>query len=95
MDELEAVEIKANATMGVQKGGGVRSTFIAQSAGERLRLRFAVVLGLLRVARQHNIASHPGVLLLDSLKAEEFKMPMRSNSSRQSSRLRLASRECR
>jgi hypothetical protein len=73
MDELEAVDIKANATMGVQKGGGARSTFIAQSAGERLRLRFAVVLGLLRVARQHNIASHPGVLLLDSLKAEEIQ----------------------
>lgn len=73
MDELEAVDIRANATMGVQKGGGARSTFIAQSAGERLRLRFAVVLGLLRVARQHNIASHPGVLLLDSLKAEEIQ----------------------
>ncbi|MER7243085.1 ATP-binding protein [Kribbella sp. NPDC000426] len=71
--ELERVSIKRNANMDVFKGGGAKGPFGGQSAGERMRLRFAVVLGLLRVGRQHGIASHPGLLLLDSLKAEEMQ----------------------
>jgi hypothetical protein len=71
--ELERVSIKRNANMDIFKGGGAKGPFGRQSAGERMRLRFAVVLGLLRVGRQHGIASHPGLLLLDSLKAEEMQ----------------------
>ena len=71
--ELEAVRIKANGTMDVTKGGGATSTFSSQSPGERLRLRYALVVSLLRLARERGIAGHPGLLLLDSLKAEEVQ----------------------
>ena len=71
--ELERIKIKGNGTMDVTKGGGARSSFSAQSPGERLRLRYALVVALLRTARSRDIAGHPGLLLLDSLKAEEVQ----------------------
>lgn len=71
--ELENIKIKANGNMDVTKGGGARSSFSAQSPGERLRLRYALVVALLRTARTRGIAGHPGLLLLDSLKAEEVQ----------------------
>lgn len=71
--ELEGVRIKANGTMDVTKGGGATSSFSSQSPGERLRLRYALVVSLLRLAREREIAGHPGLLLLDSLKAEEVQ----------------------
>lgn len=71
--ELESINIKGNGTMDVTKGGGSKSSFSSQSPGERLRLRYALVIALLRTARERNIAGHPGMLLLDSLKAEEVQ----------------------
>lgn len=71
--ELESVRIKANGTMDVTKGGGAKSSFSSQSPGERLRLRYALLISLLCLARERGIAGHPGVLLLDSLKAEEVQ----------------------
>ena len=71
--ELEGVRIKANGTMDVTKGGGIASSFSSQSPGERLRLRYALLISLLRLARERRIAGHPGLLLLDSLKAEEVQ----------------------
>jgi hypothetical protein len=73
ISELESVKIKGNGNMDVTKGGGARSSFSAQSPGERLRLRYALVVALLRTARARGIAGHPGLLLLDSLKAEEVQ----------------------
>lgn len=73
ISELEHIRIRANGTMEVTKGGGARSSFSAQSPGERLRLRYALVVALLRTARARGIAGHPGLLLLDSLKAEEVQ----------------------
>lgn len=71
--ELESINIKGNGNMDVTKGGGARSSFSSQSPGERLRLRYALVVALLRTARARHIAGHPGLLLLDSLKAEEVQ----------------------
>lgn len=71
--ELEDIKIKSNGNMDVTKGGGARSSFSSQSPGERLRLRYALVVALLRTARTRDIAGHPGLLLLDSLKAEEVQ----------------------
>lgn len=73
MGELENVRIKANGTMDVTKGGGATSSFSSQSPGERLRLRYALLISLLRLAQERGIAGHPGLLLLDSLKAEEVQ----------------------
>lgn len=71
--ELEGIKVKANGNMDVTKGGGATSSFSSQSPGERLRLRYALVVALLRTARARGIAGHPGLLLLDSLKAEEVQ----------------------
>jgi hypothetical protein len=73
ISELEGIKIKGNGTMDVTKGGGARSSFSSQSPGERLRLRYALVAALLRTARIRDIAGHPGLLMLDSLKAEEVQ----------------------
>jgi hypothetical protein len=73
ISELERIRIKANGHMEVTKGGGASSMFGAQSPGERLRLRYALIVALLRTARLRGIAGHPGLLLLDSIKAEEVQ----------------------
>lgn len=73
IDELESIKVKANGHMDVTKGGGATSSFGSQSPGERLRLRYALIVALLRTARARGIAGHPGLLLLDSLKAEEVQ----------------------
>lgn len=67
------VRINRAARLTVIKGGVQAGGFSAQSPGERLRLRVATVLALLRVGHRRNIATHPGLLMLDSLKAEEVQ----------------------
>lgn len=69
--EINKIIVKGNATMDIYKGGADKSPFRAQSPGERFRLRYALLVALLRVAQKHKIAGHPGLLLLDSIKAEE------------------------
>jgi hypothetical protein len=59
--------------MRIEKGGVVAGAFSAQSPGERLRLRIATVIALLRVGTRLNIATHPGLLMIDSLRAEEVQ----------------------
>jgi hypothetical protein len=73
IDNLESVDLKRNLNMPVTKGGGRTAPFGRQSAGERLRLRYALLIALLRIGRRRSIASHPGLLLLDSLRAEEIQ----------------------
>jgi hypothetical protein len=73
ISELESIRVKANGNMDVTKGGGATSGFSSQYPGERLRLRYALLIALLRTARSRGIAGHPGLLLLDSLKAEEVQ----------------------
>lgn len=73
MTNLESVSLKRNLHMPVVKGGGASAAFGQQSAGERLRLRYALLIALLRIGHRRSIASHPGLLLLDSIKAEEVQ----------------------
>jgi hypothetical protein len=67
------VRINRAAALKIFKGGTDTGGFSAQSPGERLRLRIATVLALLRIAHRRGIATHPGLLMLDSLKAEEVQ----------------------
>jgi len=53
--------------------GGSSSWFSSLSPGERLRLRVATVVALLRVGARLGIATHPGILMVDSLRAEEVQ----------------------
>lgn len=73
MTALERVEIDRAARLKVIKGGGAQSFFGKQSPGEQVRLRIAVVIALLRIGARRGISTHPGLILLDSPKAEEVQ----------------------
>ncbi len=73
MRDLDRVKIDRAARLEVYKVGGPKEWFGKQSPGERLRLRIAVVVALLRVGTQFGLATHPGLLLIDSPKAEEVQ----------------------
>lgn len=45
--------------------------YSACTPGEKLCLRIALVIALLRVAEAHGVGRHPGLLLVDSIGAEE------------------------
>jgi hypothetical protein len=70
---LDRVVADRAGRLQVYKTGGPREWFTTQSPGERLRLRIAVVVALLRIGRRHGVASHPGLLLIDSPRSEEVQ----------------------
>ena len=67
---LEAAKLNMAAQLRLVKGG-TKTSFSRQTPGEKLRLRIAVVVALLRVAHNFGIGRHPGLLLIDSIGAEE------------------------
>ena len=73
MADLDRVKIDRGARLQVWKTGGPREWFKYQDPGERLRLRIAVVVALLRVGAKFGLATHPGLLMIDSPKAEEVQ----------------------
>lgn len=73
MSALERMEVNRAAQLKVIKGGGAQSFFGKQSPGEQVRLRIAVVIALLRVGAKLGISTHPGLVLIDSPKAEEVQ----------------------
>lgn len=73
MTSLERVEIDRAAHLKVTQDGGATDDFGKQDAGARLRLRIAVAIALLRVGAARKLSTHPGLLLIDSPKAEEVQ----------------------
>lgn len=67
---LEETKLNLAAQLRLVKGGTATS-FSHQTPGEKLRLRIAVVVALLRVAHNFGVGRHPGLLLIDSIGAEE------------------------
>jgi hypothetical protein len=67
---LEETKLNLAAQLRLVKGGAATS-FSHQTPGEKLRLRIAVVIALLRVAHKFGVGRHPGLLLIDSIGAEE------------------------
>jgi hypothetical protein len=67
---LESVNLSSNATLALTKGGEDTS-FGKVTAGERLRLRIATAIALLRVGKERGLGRHPGLLIIDSPGAEE------------------------
>jgi hypothetical protein len=51
--------------------GGEDTSFSKVTAGERLRLRIATAIALLRVGKERGLGRHPGLLIIDSPGAEE------------------------
>jgi hypothetical protein len=66
---LERVSIAGNG-IGLTVSG-VTSAFGRQTAGQRLRLRIALVIAMMRLARDTGQGHHPGLLFIDSPGAEE------------------------
>lgn len=72
LSEITATKIDRGARIRVQKLGDVTTSFSKLSLGERLRLKVAVVIALLRVASDGFPGRHPGLLVIDSPAAEEM-----------------------
>ncbi len=70
IEALETVHLRSNASLMIKKGGAATS-FSKVTAGERLRLRLATAIALLRVGRRLGIGRHPGLLIIDSPGKEE------------------------
>ncbi|KVC91082.1 hypothetical protein WI77_15085 [Burkholderia ubonensis] len=67
---LERVEIRGN---GIRlRVSGVDSNFSDQTPGQRLRLRIALVIAMMKLARLSGKGNHPGLLFMDSPGAEEL-----------------------
>ena len=71
MTDVEEISIKRNANVHVRKGGSI-SSFGDLSPGERLRVRIATVVALIKSAHEHGAGRHPGLLMIDSPTAEEM-----------------------
>lgn len=70
LENLQTVHLDLAARLKLTKGD-VADWFSRQTPGEKLRLRIAVIIALLRVAHQNRIGRHPGLLLIDSIGAAE------------------------
>lgn len=73
MVSLENVHIDRAARMQVTQDGGGKDWFSKCNPGARLRLRIALVIALLRVGAAHGVSTHPGLVMIDSPKAEEVQ----------------------
>lgn len=65
IDNLDSVKLNRNGGMEVTTAG-VEEAFKQLSGGERVRLRVAVIVALLRIGHRSGVGSHPGLVLLDS-----------------------------
>ncbi|HEN3622623.1 TPA: hypothetical protein U5E34_003497 [Yersinia enterocolitica] len=67
---LESIELSSDAKMTVHKGNQ-KSPFSKLTPGERLRLRIATAIALLRIGKELGVGRHPGLLIIDSPGSEE------------------------
>jgi TolA-binding protein len=70
IEQLDRVQLDLAARLQVWKGGAT-TWFSKLSPGERLRLRVATIVAMLRVAQEKGIGRHPGLLIIDSPGAQE------------------------
>jgi hypothetical protein len=67
---LESVALNTNGSLKITKGAQ-GTNFSAVTPGERLRLRLATAISLLRVGHERGLGRHPGLLIIDSPGNEE------------------------
>ena len=78
VQNLDSVKLDRAGKVNAVKAG-VKTPFKRLSRGDRLRLRIATVIALLRVGADRGVATHPGLLLIDSVAAEEVaEVPART-----------------
>jgi hypothetical protein len=68
--DLDSVNVQRNGNINAIKDGE-KTPFDDFSRGERLRMRIATVIALLRISTRRGTTSHPGLLLIDAVGAEE------------------------
>ncbi|WP_435238465.1 hypothetical protein [Streptomyces sp. YPW6] len=68
---LTSVNLSLGGQLNAVKSGS-KHRFSAFSPVDRLRMRIAVVVGMIKVSRRRGIMSHPGLLLIDAPTAEEL-----------------------
>ena len=71
MIQLSEARLKGNAQLDIVKGGK-STTFGAVTVGEKLRLKIATVLAILKSGEKRGIGRHPGLLFIDSPGAQEL-----------------------
>ncbi|GGI27862.1 AAA family ATPase [Bradyrhizobium guangdongense] len=74
IENLEKLSIDGATRMKLTKGGQ-QSYFSAQTAGEKVRLKVAATLAILKIAETEGVGRHPGLLLVDSPGANEMVAP--------------------
>ncbi|KIF67133.1 hypothetical protein HY68_36080 [Streptomyces sp. AcH 505] len=78
VQNLDSVRLDRSGKVNAVKAG-VKTPFKSLSRGDRLRMRIATVIALLRVGADRGVAAHPGLLLIDSVAAEEVtEVPART-----------------
>ncbi|MFE6904018.1 hypothetical protein ACFVFJ_45685 [Streptomyces sp. NPDC057717] len=68
---LTSVDLNLAGHLNARKTGA-KHPFKAFSPTDRLRVRIAAIVGMIKVGRQRGIMSHPGLLLIDAPTAEEL-----------------------
>ncbi|MET3952843.1 hypothetical protein [Arthrobacter sp. UYEF36] len=71
IDNLEHVALKGNANMRVWTGGA-EDGYASITGGERIRLKIATAIALMRVGKREGVGRHPGLLFIDSPASEEI-----------------------
>lgn len=72
IDQIEEASLKGNASLELKKGGGISTSFSKLTDGEKLRIKVATVLAMLSVAEEEGVGRHPGLLMVDSPRAQEM-----------------------
>ncbi len=70
MPQISAADLKGNANLPITKGGA-KTSYSKLTEGEKLRVKVATILAMISVAEEHGVGRHPGLLLVDSPKAQE------------------------
>ncbi|AZL04633.1 hypothetical protein [Brevibacterium aurantiacum] len=67
---IASVNLKGNGNMSVVKGGA-ETTYSRLTTGEKLRIKLATVIALIKLGHRDGVGRHPGLLFVDSPAAEE------------------------
>ena len=70
MDAIIKAKLTAGGQLKITKGGQ-ETSYSKLTKGEQLRVKVAAVLAMLTVAQERGVGRHPGLLLIDSPRAQE------------------------
>ncbi|OYQ77097.1 hypothetical protein B9T12_08985 [Wohlfahrtiimonas chitiniclastica] len=68
---IKRAELNTRGHLHIEKGG-TSTTFSKLSAGEKLRIRIAIALAVIDIAKKRGYGRHPSLLILDSPASEEM-----------------------